>query len=83
MGSWNKLSHANWHWCTGFIDDQCLSLVADAQTTVQELVDIDSRASVAGALRARWDLQPISVEGDGVVVADNALVFETEDILGS
>ena len=82
MGSWSKLSHANWHWCSGFIGNQRLPLVAYAQKTVQELVDIDSRASVAGALRARWDLQLISVEGDGVVVAHNTLVFETEYILG-
>ena len=82
MGSWSKLSHANWHWCSGFIGDQWLSLVADAQTTIQELVDIDSRPSVAGALRAGWDLQLFSVEGDGVVVAHNALVLETEKILG-
>lgn len=46
------------------------------------LLDLDTGAGVTETIGAGRDLQPFAIEGDGVVIADGALVFEAEHLLG-
>jgi hypothetical protein len=64
----------------GLVDDQDFVLVADGETAIQVLVDVDPCSGITDALGARGDLEPFPVEGDGVVAGDGALMLEGEDL---
>ena len=62
------------------VDDQDFVLVADGETTIQVLVDVDPCSGIADALGARGNLELLPIEGDGVVAGHSALVLEGEDL---
>ena len=78
---WRELANPDWFRGRWFKDDQDIALVDDDQGAIQELPDMDARFSVAGAIRAWRDLQPLSIERDGIVVVHSAPMLEAEDVI--
>ena len=63
-----------------FKGDQALSLVTHFQATIQMLAHFHFRLGIAAASRSGWNLQAMTVEGEGVVVGDRAAVLEAEEV---
>src|SRR3990170_8270454 len=61
---------------------EACALVDDGDAPIKALVDLDERLGIAAPTARREQLDQFRPKGDGVVVADRALVFEAEDGLG-
>src|SRR3972149_4992415 len=74
-----ELAHRRRPRVEGFEARQRRRLVADQKLAIELLADLDTAVGVGTATGGRGDGQAMAVEGDGVVLGDDALVFETED----
>ena len=77
----SELAHPDGIRRGGLIGDQGVALVADGEAPIEVLKDVDAGAGVADAVGARRNAKPVTIEGDGVIVGDGALVFEAEHLV--
>jgi len=77
-----KLADADGAGLSGLKDDEAMPVVVDRKGTVEVLAHLDGGVDEGMAVRLGWDLQGVSVKGDGVVTHDFAGVFESEDLGG-
>ncbi len=79
---WSEFAHGRRAWVGGLEPGHGQALVADEQVAVEELADLDAAMGVGRATAARSDRETMAVEGDGVVLGDDAFVLEAEDGIG-
>lgn len=68
-------------WGSWLENSQSVSLVTDCQTSIQVVMQFDPDPSIAVAVGSGWDLQTVTVKGNGIVIGHRAGVLEAEVIL--
>ena len=78
-GQWAELFDAWRARLCGVKGGKPLPLIADGETPIEPVMEVDGGVGIAATVSERWQLQSVTGQRDGVVVGNSALVTEGKE----